>query len=89
MNKYQEAYDRILTATNNGDGLVAELNTIKELVDKTVPVTPLKEIIEFGPKGKFTSYIKIAHCPKCSNRVLTCDRVCGQCGQVLDWSKYE
>lgn len=33
MNKYEEAYDFILDATNGGEGMVKELISIRELVD--------------------------------------------------------
>lgn len=35
MSKYKDAFDYIVTATNGGDGMIKELNTIKELIDST------------------------------------------------------
>ena len=33
MNKYEEAYNFILDATNGGEGMVKELNSIRELIN--------------------------------------------------------
>ena len=35
MDKYKDAFDYIVAATNGGDGIIRELNIIKELIDKT------------------------------------------------------
>ena len=81
MNKYQEAYDRILTATNNGDGLVAELNTIKELVDKATPQVQIKHENYRG------GYYR---CPTCDwnlGVLSDIDLYCEKCGQALDKGK--
>ena len=53
MNKYQNALDFIIAATNGGDGMVKELNALQELVDKATPKKP---------RG-----IKKDRCPNCGS----------------------
>lgn len=36
MNKYQEALDYIVTATNGANGIVQQINVLNELVDKSI-----------------------------------------------------
>lgn len=69
--------------------LTDELDTLLELVNKTVPMTPIKELIDLGPMAEFTASIEVAHCPKCHNRVFKNEDVCSKCAQALDWSNYE
>ena len=88
MNKYKEAYDFILTATNGGEGMVKEMNIIRELVEKATPKKPIDiqcPVVIWGL------------CPTCMgelnpfcgmpNRVFRSDRYCRDCGQALDWSE--
>lgn len=37
MNKYTDAFDYILTATNGGDEMIKELHDLRELVELSVP----------------------------------------------------
>lgn len=37
MNKYQEAFDYIATATNGADGMVKQMLVLQELVEKATP----------------------------------------------------
>jgi len=82
MNKYQEALDFIIAATNGGNGMVKELNALQELVDKA---TPKKPIIRRGYS------IEYYHCPNCNAFIAYCDDeddyhdYCVFCGQAIDW----
>ena len=88
FNKYQEALELVKESYAEGEFQYNydEVNTLKELVDKTVPMAPIKELIMLGPGGKFTSRIK---CPKCRTRIVTPQKVCPECAQALDWSNYD
>ena len=86
MNKYQEAYDFIVTATNGGNGLIKELNTLKELVDKAAPYKP-----EYEGDGYYDGELiyDIWVCPNCGNRYeIEYEEYdyCPNCGQRLDWN---
>ena len=82
MNKYQDALDFIIAATNGGNGMVKELNALQELVDKA---TPKKPIIRRGYS------IEHYHCPNCNAFIAYCDDeddyhdYCVFCGQAIDW----
>lgn len=82
MNKYQEAYDFILNATKGGEGMVKELNIIRELVDKAAPKKPRnQDTLEH-------SEITFGDCPNCGVLDLSNNfNYCPVCGQCLDWSK--
>lgn len=83
MNKYQEAYDYILIATNGGEGIVREMNIIHELVEKATPKKPTVHC-----SGYFSGipiYDEYS-CPSCSARVDNTYHHC-KCGQALDWNK--
>ena len=94
MNKYQEAFKRLqiynlaeetecdlLLPDYSYDDIINDLRTIKELVDKEIPMKPVK--------SSYGDYL----CGKCNNLVwesFTPDRHerCNdkECGQVVDWS---
>ena len=82
MNKYQDALDFIIAATNGGDGMVKELNALQELVDKAAPKKVEKNI-----EGA-------SYCPNCkvvvANKNIINDlNYCHYCGKALDWSDEE
>lgn len=52
MNKYQEALDFIIAATNGGNGMVKELNALQELVDKATPNKPFYEADGYDGNGE-------------------------------------
>ena len=89
MNKYQEVYDYILTVTNGGEGMVKEMNIIRELVEKSTPkkVVDIDTYIDF--EEGYTGYSGI--CPTC--REWCYDNhdsyYCGGCGQAISWSQEE
>ena len=87
MNKYQDALDFIIAATNGGNGMVKELNALQELVDKA---TPKKVVIE--------EYLPV-FCPHCGKELSThledgyyevpnsmITNYCKYCSGKLDWS---
>ena len=79
MNKYQDALDFIIAATNGGNGMVKELNTLQELVDKATPKKVEKNIED------------VSYCPNCkvvvANKNIINDlNYCHYCGQAVDWS---
>ncbi len=94
MNKYQEALEKIgdtelyKMPEPDEDGFIdhshveliryQEFNTIKKLVDKTIPLKPLHKSVlkQFGRCGKCNAPIDIR------NHM----RFCGNCGQAIDWT---
>ncbi len=79
MNKYQNALDFIIAATNGGDGMVKELNALQELVDKATPKKPrgIKKdrcpncgsYNEIFPKRRNTVAHDIVYCWHCGNAI--------------------
>ncbi|CDE23009.1 uncharacterized protein BN631_01479 [Amedibacillus dolichus CAG:375] len=79
MNKYQDALDFIIAATNGGNGMVKELNTLQELVDKATPKKPrgIKKdrcpncgsYNEIFPKRRNTVAHDIVYCWHCGNAI--------------------
>ena len=89
MNKYQEALDTItktLTQQLNSAAILierTELNTLQELVNKTIPVkiqTKAKVITGNG----LTMVKSGGYCPACENYPHPDEVFCGYCGQALD-----
>lgn len=82
MNKYQEALEYFLLWINPSeqefdyDNYLKHRKTLKELVDKEIPVKPII-------KGKLNWW----HCPKCDCSLMFDNhKYCDHCGQKLDWS---
>lgn len=97
MNKYQEAYLKLLSIFNamqlgiyeHSTLEVAELfDTIQELVDKEKPLTPEYKNTKVEKEHYLDKdYQMLYHCPKCDSVVYPISR-CEHCGQNLDWNKY-
>ena len=83
MNKYQNALDFIIAATNGGDGMVKELNALQELVDKATPK-------KYELKSEMVDGVKWTHaiCPNCKEVIDEFEYYpyCPNCGQAVDWS---
>ena len=83
MNKYQDALDFIIAATNGGNGMVKELNTLQELVDKATPK-------KYELKSEMVDGVKWTHaiCPNCKEVIDEFEYYpyCPNCGQAVDWS---
>ena len=89
MNKYKEAYDFILTATNGGEGMVKEMNIIRELVEKATPKKASYMSNYFG--NELVTY-ECPHCRMTYGRVnikvnINVVKYCPKCGQAIDWSE--
>lgn len=87
MNKYAEAYDFIFDATNGGEGMIKELNVIRELICLAIPKKPLLTRENKNNQRNF-NVIEFT-CPTCHKITRTNfeRNYCGECGQRLDWSK--
>ena len=78
MNKYKEAYDFILTATNGGEGMVKEMNIIRELVEKHDQLENAFNVackLIFKSTGACPLLAKefyFPHCEKCRNTGADC-----------------
>ena len=90
MNEYQEALDFIIAATNGGNGMVKELNTLQELVERATPMKPIYEADGYDENGKLIYDTWI--CPNCDKKYeVDYDEYdhCPNCGKALDWCDEE
>ena len=96
MNKYQEALDYIIVATNGGEGMVKQINTLQELVDKATPKKPKPSGYKPSKLDKWLfGSQKTYVCPTCGNQCLVRtapngrneNRYCYDCGKALDWGE--
>ena len=82
MNKYQDALDFIIAATNGGDGMVKELNALQELVEKDTPK-------KYELKSEMVDGVKWTHaiCPNCKEVIDEFEYYpyCPNCGQAILW----
>lgn len=82
MNKYQDALDFIIAATNGGNGMVKELNTLQKLVEKATPK-------KYELKSEMVDGVKWTHaiCPNCKEVIDEFEYYpyCPNCGQAIDW----
>lgn len=89
-NKYQEALDYIVCATNGGDGLAHQINILGELVDKATPKKPYMKAMD----GFEADEASILVCPTCEKHIVNVwssakyePNYCHFCGQKFLWSK--
>lgn len=89
MNKYQEAFAKVLDAFEHNKLTELEnFNILNELVGKTTPMKPFKR------KELMVNYI-IGTCPTCGcgvdNNLIRLDdnkiTFCTNCGQAIDWGE--
>lgn len=67
MNRYPDALDFIIAATNGGNGMVKELNALQELVEKATPKKVSKKYYT-TPHGKNGKIARVdIRCPICSS----------------------
>ena len=98
MNRYQEALDYIVTATNGANGIVQQINDLQELVDKATPKKPIlsddwkdEEQTDIYDENGFINPL-ISICPNCKKYGIYDFEYgekfdyCKSCGQAIDWS---
>lgn len=88
MNKYQEAFNFIATATNGCNGIVKEMNTLKELVERATPKKPSFEGDGYADNGEIDYDTWV--CPNCETKYEVDYQeydYCPNCGQALRWEK--
>ena len=97
MNKHQEAFKVIVSCVNlqwcRGLGKVyvlKQIETISELVNKSIPKRPRVVQELFACDGDFTTYIDINKCDTCGETIHY-PRCCqnNDCRQAIDWSEYD
>lgn len=98
MNKYQEAYLKLLSTFNAMQLGIYEHNTleiaevfdvIQELVDEKIPLTPTYKNTKVKKEHYLDKdYQMMYHCPKCDDVVYPIQKHCDNCSQKLDWNKY-
>ncbi len=87
MNKYQEAYGRLMSRAYryaNPEGVYVDLEVLGELVEKATPKKPIKDRVQD------VYYLTKYTCPTCGGKFTgTISDYCYHCGQKLDWSEDE
>ncbi|WP_166083130.1 hypothetical protein [Erysipelothrix anatis] len=79
MNKYQEAFNKIMPTTSDYE-LIEATKIIRQLVDKETPMKP----VDIECMNNF-------ECGRCGNSTLWKEETdcCCVCGQVVDWTNDE
>lgn len=98
MNKYQEAYLKLLNTFNDMQlgiydhdtlEIVKVFDVIQELVDKEKPLTPEYRNTKVEREHYLDKdYQMLYHCPKCDWIINSVRKYCEHCGQKLNWNKY-
>ena len=96
MNKYQEAYLKLLSTFNgmqlginnhNTLEITQSFNIIKELVDKEIPKKPKIDRLYYNCHNGECDKAFIYYCPVCNIGSVEDMNYCPECGQALDWSE--
>ena len=96
MNKYQEAYLKLLSTFNNMQlginnhntlEITQSFNIVKELVDKAIPKKAKRRAILYcNCNNGESDHGFIYYCPVCNICDVENMNYCYDCGQALDWS---
>lgn len=87
MNYYQEALITICEC-KGVDGIVSQVNSIQELINKATPKKPK----EFAKRNYMFGSYKVEILGKCPNKNCNSyvfkdlNKFCSNCGQEIDWS---